>query len=318
MKEWAADAALPHRRLMTTRIHVILNARAGTADGLTPDALDALLQENGFDAVVDARADRPLDDRIAEALASDASVIAAAGGDGTVTAVASALIGTDRALAILPLGTANMLARDLAIPIDVPAIVAALPTYRPIAIDVGFVNGAIFLHKVVIGLIPGLAAGRERVRGSSLAAKLGFLRYFVRRLRRARRMAVEIVTDRGRRRVHRVKAVAVASNAYDEGFGMFFSRRRLDRGHLTLYTLRDLTVGQVLRLAGGMIIGRWRAHQALTITPVSEVTIRSRRARLMAMIDGEVRGLATPLRFTLKPRALTVLAPPMPPAGGEA
>ena len=66
--------------------------------------------------------------------------------------------------------------------------VAALVTGETHRIDVGEVNGRIFLHKVVVGVIPGVAAGREHIRGRhDTSAKIGFLRYFFRRLARARR-----------------------------------------------------------------------------------------------------------------------------------
>ena len=113
----------------------------------------------------------PLAAQVAAAIDSDADVIVAAGGDGTITAVASALVGTDTALAILPLGTVNLLARDLGIPLDVNAAIAALAAMQPRKIDVGEVNGAVFLHKIVFGFVPGLAAARERLRGRGFLAR---------------------------------------------------------------------------------------------------------------------------------------------------
>ncbi len=92
-----------------------------------------------------------------------------------------------------------------------------------------------------------MAAGREKIRGRQDAtAKIGFLRYFFRRLARAKRIAVVIEPGEGERRVERVQAMAVASNAYDEGLGQFFSRQSLDRGTLTLYVLHHFTAAQFL------------------------------------------------------------------------
>ncbi len=59
-------------------------------------------------------------------------------------------------------------------------------------IDVGEVNGQIFLHYIAIGFIPGIAAGREQIRGRRSAPNSGFIRFFLRRLGRHRRMAVEV------------------------------------------------------------------------------------------------------------------------------
>ena len=292
--------------------YVILNANAGTANalGLTAESLDVLFEANGLSATVDARNDVPLAQRIADAMASGASTIVAAGGDGTITALAAALVGTDRHLAILPLGTVNALAKDLSVPLDLQAAVAALATGQHHRIDVGEVNGRVFLHKVVIGLIPGVAAGRERIRGrQDTAAKIGFLRYFFRRLARTKRIAVVIETNDGDRRVERVQALAVASNSYDEGLGQFFSRHSLDRGTLTLYILRHFTLRDFLRLTTRMLLGRWQDDAALSMESVKSVTIDMRKDLLRVMFDGEVETLHTPLHFTIRPKALSVIVP---------
>jgi diacylglycerol kinase family enzyme len=292
------------------RYHVIFNEKSGTADalGLTADGLKAMFDEAGLLATIDADSDRPIDQRISDGVAQSADVIVAAGGDGTITALASALAGTDRSLAILPLGTVNALAKDLNIPLDIRQAVLALATGEEQLIDVGEVNGRIFLHKVVVGVIPAVAAGREHIRGRrDLWTKLGFLRYFARRLARTRRMAVVITTADGQTRIERVQALAVASNAYDEGLGQFFSRSSLDHGSLTLYTLHHLNLGDVLRLTAEMLLGTWRDDEALSIESVDGVTIDARKSLLKVMFDGEVETLHTPLVFSIRKRALSVI-----------
>ena len=292
--------------------YVILNSNAGTANatGVTADTLGDLFAANGLNAYIDADSDKALADRLAAAMASEAPTVVAAGGDGTITALAAALVGTDKNLAILPLGTVNALAKDLHVPLDLAAAVAALATGVAHRIDVGQVNGRVFLHKVVIGLIPGLAAGREHIRGRyDLGAKLGFLRYMFRRLARARRIAVVIQPKEGERRIERVQALAVSSNSYDEGLGQFFSRHSLDGGALTLYVLRHLNVGDFLRLTASMMIGHWQNDEALSMESIQGVTIDSRKPMLKVMFDGEVENLQTPLEFTIRPRSLSVIVP---------
>lgn len=303
------------------RYHVILNANAGTANatGVTATQLGHLFEAHGLEAFIDADSERSLAERIADAVASDATTIVAAGGDGTITALAAALIGSEKSLAILPLGTVNALAKDLHVPLDLKAAVAALATGLSQRIDVGEVNGRVFLHKVVVGLIPGVAAGREHIRGRQDAtAKIGFMRYFFRRLARARRIAVVIEPSEGERRVERVQAIAIASNAYDEGLGLFFSRQSLDRGTLTLYVLHHFTVRDFIRLTTGMLLGRWKNDEALTMESVKGVTIDVRKPTLKVMFDGEVMTLQTPLKFTIRPGALSVIVPATTVAPAEA
>lgn len=291
--------------------HLVLNVNSGTVQalGVTESDLRAMFEERGLDVTIDADPDAQLSDRIQAALESDADTIIAAGGDGTVTALATAVVDTDKNLAILPLGTANLLARDLGVPLDLAECIDALATMEPLAIDVSEVNGTIFLHKAVIGVIPELAAGREYIRGQGVGAKIGYMRYFFRRIARARRLALEIATDDGSTRIERVQAIAVASNAYDEGLGRFFHRDKLDTGLLTIYVLKHLNTGDMLKLAAGMLAGRWRDYDALDISTARSVTIRSKKPRLQLMIDGEVMSMEVPLEFKIYPRALSVLTP---------
>jgi len=295
------------------RYHIVMNTNAGTvkATGLTPEGLLARFAGTGHEVTLDADGHVPLERRIKKALSGDAEVIVAAGGDGTVTALAEAVMGSGKILAVLPLGTANLLARDLDVPLDIDAWIEALDTLEPHYIDVGEVNGRIFLHKVVIGLVPGLAAGREYLRGRhGPVAFVGYLRYFLRRLARNRRLAIEIVPDEGDPHIERAQSIAVVSNGYDEGFGRFFSRHRLDRGELNLYIIKHLNAGDVFRLVTGMLMGKWREDDALAMERVCGVVINSHKRKLKAMIDGEVESLNVPLNFAIRPKALPILAGP--------
>lgn len=297
---------------MPRHFHLLFNGRSGTAlnTGVTSEALAELFAAAGHSVSIDADQHLPMAKRLARIRRSSAEVIIAAGGDGTVTAVAETIVDTPKSLAILPLGTVNALARDLGVPLDLRQWLAAIETMEPRHIDVGEVNGRIFLHKVVVGFVPGLAVGREQIRGrTEIGAKIGFLKFFLRRLFRSRRIAVEIAGLDGGTQVRRVVAVAVANNAYDEGLGRIFSRTEFDRGTLTLYLLKHLGFFDVLRLTAEMLLGKWQQDEALEIETASVLTIRARKRMLKVMLDGDVRGLSVPLRFRIRPAALAILAP---------
>ncbi len=297
------------------RCYVIFNANAGTALALslTTRALTDLLVEHGLDPIIDDDEAVPLEERIARAVGSDAEILVAAGGDGTITALANAMVGTDRALGILPLGTVNALAKDLNIPLELGEAMDVLAANDRQWIDVGEVDGRFFLHKVVIGLIPALAAGREHIRGKAdVGAKFGFLRFIFRRLARARRFAVAIDRGDGKPKPERVQAVAVASNSYVEGVGRIFSRDRLDQGELSLYILRHLTARDFIRLSWGMLMGHWQDDDALSIEKVDGVTIHAHQQTVKVMFDGEVESMRFPLHFRIRHNALCVVAPAPP------
>ena len=295
--------------------HIIFNGSAGTiaTSGLTPEALSLHFETAGLSFTIDSDESIELADRIASALAGPADTIVAAGGDGTVLAVAEALLGTDKTLCVLPLGTFNGLARDLRLPLDLTAAVAALPTLVPRSIDVGEVNGRPFLHNVLVGMIPGIAVGREYIRHKvGILAHLGFIRFMVRRLTRTRRIALGIESDDKPVHVERLQTLMVANNSYEQRVGSFMTRRRIDRGTLTFYIIRTLRVRDAVRLAVEMLAGRWRDDEVIEFEAVKTLTLHSKRHRLPVTMDGEILSLEPPLRFTVLPRSLSVLAPPDP------
>ncbi len=291
--------------------YMVLNTRSGTAHalGVTADTLSQSMERHGYKFTIDADDESSFEERINRALASEHDVVVAAGGDGTASGIASALVGSEKTLAVMPLGTVNSLAKDLSVPLDIEAWVASLATMEKRRVDVGEVNGRIFLHMVVIGLIPSLAAGRELMRGQvGVSAKIGLLRYFLRRLTRTRRLAVQIDPEGQAARIERVQSIAVSCNPYEEAAGSILKRETLDAGELTLYTLKHLGTWDIVRLGTGMLLGRWKQDEALSIQSVPAVTIRSHKSRLQVMIDGEIESMAVPLVFRIRPSALQVLA----------
>lgn len=311
--------------MQQTSHHIVFNSSSGTAASASvrPEQLVESFLALGHTVSIDADASRPFAERLQTARASAAPILVAAGGDGTATALAEVAIQSGKTLAVLPLGTANLLARDLSLPLDLDAWFAAYDGMQPRRIDVGEVNGRVFLHKVVIGAVPGIAAAREQIRGrDDLGAKFGFLVHFFHRLSRVRRFAAEITPGKGEPHIERVQSIAVANNDYAEGPGKIFARARLDEGTLSLYLLRSLGPMDALRLGLGMLLGSWRSDQVLEIENVHSVVIRTRRKSVRVMLDGEVELVDSPLSFRSLPLALRVMAPPVVedqrPAAGEA
>lgn len=292
--------------------HVIFNPNAGTAltTGLTTETLTELFTAAGLSFEIDDKDDEPLTDRIAKAIAGPADIIVAGGGDGTVLACAEGLLDSEKILAILPLGTINGLARDLELPLDIPKAVQILAELEPRAVDVAEVNGRPFLHNVIIGLVPGIGVGREKVRGSGIGGKVKFTLFMIRRLARARRIALALqLNGTDNVRVERLQSLVVVNNSYDQRFGRFMARRRLDRGRLTAYLIRNLRFGDAVRLAAEMLLGTWGGDHVIEYEKVQQLTVLSKKPLLSVSMDGEVLMLETPLNFSVRPKSLNVLAP---------
>lgn len=158
------------------RIQVVLNSAAGSCIGREPaeisQAVEAPLTQAGHSVEIHWAAPDEVEAAVERALSRGPEALVIGGGDGTVRTAARALVGGPVALGILPLGTLNRLAHDLAIPVEPGAAATALADGVRTAIDVAEVNGEIFLCNSMLGLPPRFARHRQALRGKSFATRL--------------------------------------------------------------------------------------------------------------------------------------------------
>jgi len=301
-----------------TRAVLLMNTRSGTLAGRPELAglVVGTLRSAGFDlTVIGDEAGPGLIERLEAAIAHDAPVVIVGGGDGTIRSVVARLSDAGRILGVLPLGTLNLLARDLGMPLDPVEAAQALGRAVAREIDVGEVNGEVFLCQSVIGVPNAINRHRERHRGerswrSLLRILVGAWRALMRH--RPHRL---MVNAPGWEKPWRLwtRALSVVNNGYEEGTGLMFHRSRLDSGLLYLYVTRGFSVGWSARMLLSMALGSWKRSPDIHILTGPAFVIRSRRRRLRVMNDGEPLILPTPLQYALRPRALRVLAPePVP------
>ncbi|WP_419896335.1 diacylglycerol/lipid kinase family protein [Roseomonas sp. USHLN139] len=295
------------------RATLLLNPRSGTLLGQPALAgrIVAALRQAGFtlDTVAeDAAPD--LAGRLDAALAGGAPVLIVGGGDGTLRSAAARLAGTGVALGVLPLGTMNLLARDLGLPLDPVEAALALGQAETRAIDLAEVNGEIFLCQSVVGLPNRLGLHRERLRGDGrLAARWRMAVAALRAFWHHPPLRLAWQLGDGPPRRAWTRALSVVSNEYADAPGHMFHRPRLDGGRLSLHVAQGFGVWWVLRLLLAMAAGRWRHRPGLITETAPALSILSRRRHLRVMNDGEALLLETPLRYRIHPGALRVLAP---------
>jgi YegS/Rv2252/BmrU family lipid kinase len=235
--------------------------------------------------------------------------VIAAGGDGTVNAVASRLLGRDVALGILPMGTLNHFARDLGIPPELKAAVEVIAAGRLRQVDVGEVNGKAFLNNSSIGLYPRIVIERDRAQRHLGAGKWPALaRATWHALRHPASFSATVHVD-GRTIERRTPFVFVGNNCYVlEGFGIG-RRTCLDGGVLALYVLRPKSIFGLLWLGLRALLGIGSHAKDFDAIEASDLEVMGRHRELEVATDGEVERTTTPVRYRIRPRALRVLAP---------
>jgi diacylglycerol kinase family enzyme len=294
-------------------VEVIVNASAGT-ESTTParEELTEVFRSNGLEARVRlARSGAEIVSMAEDAAMNhETRVVVAGGGDGTINAVASRLVGTDKVLGVLPLGTLNHFAKDLRIPLDLEGAVGNIASGRVTSVDVGEVNGKIFINNSSLGLYPSIVRRRERQqerlgRGKWPAfawAALSVLRLYP-------FMRVRLDAD-GQRFVRKTAFVFIGNNEYQMESLSVGGRSCLDAGHLSLYLTHRTGRFGLLVLALRALVGRLREAKDFDSLCAKEILVDTRRPkRIRVATDGEVTVMRTPLHFRARPGALRVIVP---------
>jgi diacylglycerol kinase family enzyme len=258
--------------------------------------------------IFEATAQSPIDAQARAAVEAGCQLAVAAGGDGTVNAVAAAVVGRELPLAVLPTGTLNHFAKDLGIPLDLDDAIRIACQGAARAVDVGEVNGHVFLNNSSIGVYPRIVELRNRYGGRGAAKWIAALWATLAVLRRRPFLGVRITAD-DEVVVRRTPFVFIGNNEYRMVGLHAASRESLSDGLLALYVMRGSHRSGILGLGWRVL---WRGVERvdeLELLRVTEAEVETRRQRLQVSVDGEVIVLESPLRYRIRPAALRVLAP---------
>jgi YegS/Rv2252/BmrU family lipid kinase len=304
-----APAGPPRTR---TRALLLVNRKARRGKGDLSVA-KSHLSDAGFE-FVEEQVDVPT--QLAQAVRRNrhqVDVVIIGGGDGTLTMAADGLLETQLPLGILPLGTANDLARTLRLPLDPAAAADVIAAGHQRRIDLGWVNGTHFFNVATVGLGAGVTRRLNRERKSRWGV-LAYLFAAAQVVTRARPFAADIRTETETVRVRTVQVTV--GNGRHFGGGMTVDQSAtIDDGVLHLVSLEVERWWQLVALLPAMLRGtQWKARHIRTLRGREfEVTpVKKRKKKVTA--DGEVSG-RTPALVRIIPRALSVFVPP--PSPGE-
>ncbi|MFP8816241.1 diacylglycerol/lipid kinase family protein [Acinetobacter johnsonii] len=241
--------------------------------------------------------------------AENVGVVVAAGGDGTLNAVASKLMGTDIPMGILPLGTFNYVARVLNIPLDLLDAAKAIGEGQPRSVHVAQLNQHIYLNNASLGLYPLFIQKREQFNKHfgrfplhAYTSALGVL------IRDRKELKLEVEVD-GQR--YPVKTPLI-----------FFGNNQLQLAEMKLRIAKAAEAGKV----AGVVVAKsdkrtlfktlWqlikgnldRASDVYSFA-ADEVIVHSKSSKLTVAVDGEIVRVTPPLRITVRKNALNVMVP---------
>lgn len=301
-------------------IVVFLNKKAGAmatpgeSSEFTPERLEDAFTKAGIHAEIHVLDPATTEKMVRAALGAQPrpGVIVVGGGDGTVSSVAGLLADSGVPMGVLPVGTLNHFAKDLGIPADLENWLALLVSRHIRKVDVGEVNGRVFINNCSIGAYPEAVRRREQLRrtaghGKWWAMSVATLEV----MRRVRRLRVQIQVD-DQSFSRRTPFVVIGCNRYT---GHLFSaslRARMDEGRLWLYTTRADRFLPLLRLAFRALVGRIDRADDFESRSGQRIKLMVQGGEVAVAADGEVWRLRLPLELRIRTGALLVIAPPPP------
>ena len=292
------------------RICCIINSRSGTAAKASRSALMKLFARHSVTPEIqEPQKGSSISALAKEAIGKGFETIVAGGGDGTINAVASAMVGNkDVKLGILPLGTLNHFARDVGVPADIGQAVKSIVAGHVKSVDVGEVNGQIFLNNSCLGLYPAMVRLRESLQKSGYRKFPALLRASFHILMRFPRLYLELHPAAGSAHRRKTPVLFIGNNPYDTSLTQLGKRPSIEQGRLWTMMPTASTRWSLLLSLFAILRGRETAGDIIAFEE-THLVVASRRRRLRVAVDGEVLHLQPPLNYRVRPKALRVIVP---------
>ncbi|WP_437610536.1 lipid kinase [Erwinia sp. V71] len=239
------------------------------------------------------------------AYASEVDRVIIGGGDGTLNNAAPALLATQLPLGILPLGTANDLARTLQIPGDIRQAIRLIAAGNTRKIDLGDVNDRLFFNVSSIGFSASLARNLT-AESKKKWGTIGYALAAFRILKQSRPFSAIIEHNGVATRVKTVQ-ISVGNGRYYGGGMTVEQNAAPDDGRLDVYSLEISHWWEMLMLFPFLrrgTHGRWRKVRAFSAT---SLIVDTRRPHLINA-DGELIG-KTPAHFSIRKKCVAVFVP---------
>ena len=291
---------------MTSPLPVLINRAGGTAAALG-DSLRETIERAFAEAGRAIELELLAGDELADGLARHRGKprVVVGGGDGTLGSAAAALARTPTALAILPLGTRNHLARQLGIPLDLAEAVRVAVGGQRRRIDLGKAGDRVFVNNASFGIYTRFVRQRERSGGPKW---LGAIPATWHVLRNMRAQQFTLSLD-GEARTITTPLLFVGNNEYTLEPGRLGERDALDDGQLSILAVAAQAPHRLIGFALRALVGLARPERDFAeCQNAGEVTIEG-QGWIEGAFDGELEWLPLPLRLRSLPNALGVVTP---------
>jgi diacylglycerol kinase family enzyme len=293
------------------RVTVLLNRGGGTvaADPKIPGKVASALNDAGLSAEVELIGGGECAVRCRALAERGDELVVVGGGDGTISAAASALVGTETLLGILPLGTLNHFARDLGIPTKLEEAAKLIGERPERRVDVAEMNERVFINNSAIGLYPLMVLDRDLQRKRlGRSKRLAMIVASLRTLVRFGHQRLTLTVNDQKARVD-TPLLFVGNNAYRIDLGAPGQRESVEDGELSVFVMRKKTRAGFIAASVRALFNRTRSDDMVQLEDVQRLRVASRKPVLAVSLDGEVVRAEPPLDYRIRSKALRVIAP---------
>lgn len=302
-----------HPRVSGTmaQVTILINRSSGSAqrDPSIHDKVADALRAAGIEARVELIEGAQCASRSKAIAERGDALLVIGGGDGTISAAASALAGTETCLGILPLGTLNHFARDLGIPPDLDGAAQLIGRRTDRRVDVAEMNGRLFINNSAIGLYPLMVIDRDlQQQRLGRSKRLAMVVASVRTLARFGHQRLVLTANAEQARVD-TPLLFVGNNNYRLDIGAPGHREHLDGGELSVFVMRKKTRRGLIGATARALFNRIRRDDMVQLEHVQGLKVGSQKSALAVSLDGEVVRATPPLEYKIRKKALRVIAP---------
>jgi diacylglycerol kinase family enzyme len=297
--------------VVSSGLTCILNSTSGCRPGPeVREKLSRIFAETGTPArILLAASGAEIPELACRAVKENSQIIVAGGGDGTVNAVANELMGTSITMGVLPLGTLNHFAKDMHIPQDLEGAARNLSIGRAVPVDVGEVNGRIFVNNSSLGMYPRILLREREEQQKKVRNKwLAFAQASLSVLEHYSPLRVRLCLD-GKELSCKTPFVFIGNNKYEMEGLTIGERKRLDAGELCVFAANRASRIELVRLAFLALFGRLHEASDFDVLITKQISIETREPRASVSMDGEVKEMNTPLNYLTHCGALRVIVP---------
>lgn len=293
------------------RILVILNTDSGDGvEGASSGEIEKLFADRGHKASVQSiSAGGNIAQLVSEAGGPSVTCVVAAGGDGTICGVVDALVGTDMELGVIPLGTFNYFARSFKIPQEVAPAVDVICAGLSRPINVGSVNGTIFLNNASLGLYAAILSRREGIYRRWGRSRLAAYWSVLSAMATIYQPLTLGVTINGENLRATSPMIFVAASAYQLDEFDIEGAEAIRNGEFAV--LLAPNCGRFMLIWKALLIAfrGVRKDRDFTLLTGKDVIVETRRSSALVARDGERETMTGPFAFRLMQNAIRLRVP---------